>query len=202
MLDRPADARAFLDAQREHLSPGYSTFHLWIAMRAVHTFLYLNEGRSAVEYMERELPRFNASACARGRFFATTMRYLHARSCLAAATPDASDRRALISQAEQNAIAIRKTRLPHAQALSLLLLAEVAWKTGRPMHARDLLTTCVDKESEHQASMFASYAQRSLGRLLGGDEGADLVQKADGRLRQEGIQVPAHWARIWIGDHD
>jgi hypothetical protein len=46
--------------------------------------------------------------------------------------------------------------------------------------------------------MFSHYATRALGTLLGGDEGQELIAKADAELTNEGVRAPERWTRIWV----
>jgi hypothetical protein len=197
-LDRPGEALRFLEEQRSRLSAPYSSFHLWVAIRTTHALLYAGEGSAALAHMESELPRFNASACSRGRFYATTMRSLMARCCLAAAKSNPRARPTLIRRARRLAHQIRGMSQPHTEALGLSLLAEAAWKAGDDERAKKLLVSCMNGTDRHQAPIFSTYAQRSLGCLLGGTEGRQLVQAADSVLEREGIRVPQLWTRIWI----
>ncbi len=48
-------------------------------------------------------------------------------------------------------------------------------------------------------SLFAAAAQRSLGSLLGGDEGRALVAAADQWMTSQGIRNPARMASLYIG---
>lgn len=198
LLDQAEAARSVLDEQRARLPSSYGSFHMWVAIRTTHTLLYLQDGPAALQYIERETKRFEASVCSHGRSFATTMRYLRGRSCLAAAKAQSSSRSELIDRAERDARAILATGQPHGRALADLLLAEVAWRRGDDEGARSVLDGCVAGVAVHQAPMFAQYARRALGSLLQGDEGRTLVERVDQHLRFEGAHAPGRWTQIWI----
>jgi serine/threonine protein kinase len=198
VLDRPDAARERLDQERQRLAPPYSAFHLWVAFRTVHSLLYRGDGLAALEYVDAEYCRFDASACSRGRFYVTTLQYLLGRSCLAAAKSDARMRPSLIRRAEHLGKATLRSGQPFATALGLLVLAECAWRSGDELRAQELLISCMQGVESHQAPMFACYARRSLGLLRGGDEGPALVRAADETLKTEGVVNARAWTRIWI----
>jgi serine/threonine protein kinase len=198
VLDRPDAARELLDQERLRLTSPYSAFHLWVAFRTSHNLLYRGDGRGALEYVDAEYRRFEASACSRGRFYVSTFKFLLARSCLAAAKSDLHARSSLIRRAEQLGRAILRSGQPFARGLGLMVLAESAWRSGDELQAQELLSSCLQGVESHQAPMFACYARRSLGLLRGGDEGRALLRSADEALKAEGIVNTSHWTRIYL----
>lgn len=200
--DRPEEALQFLQEQRARLSGTYGAFHVWVAIRTAHALLYRGEGHAALEHMQREFERFEASPCARGRFYASTMRSLMARCYLAAAKVDPKARDTLIERSKHHARALASEALPHSSAMSALLRAEAAYKLGNRDEVVDLLRWCAQSVSNHQANMLALYARRSLGLIIGGAEGALAVQEADSELMDEGVRSPASWTRVWIDVED
>jgi hypothetical protein len=201
--DRPNRAHEFLESQRLRLTPPYSPFHLWVAVRSVHTSLYMGDGEAALAALERELPIFEKSPLSRGRFFRSMNDFLLARASLMAATKrPAADAAKLIAHAASIGKRLSRAGQPHARALSLLIQAEVAQRSGDTPRALRKLRECVEGASDHEAPMMSTYARRALGVLLGGATGAALIEEADAALRKEGVESPARWTQIWIGMRD
>ena len=196
--DTPRDALRLLKIAQQRLRPPYSVFHFFVAVRTLQTLLYSNEGAAALRYLHSEASVFKASASSRGRLYANTMRFGIARCHLAGAKVEKDDRAAHLRQAARIGGHLIKSSQPHARAYGLLVLAETAWRRGNSVRASQLLTTCMTGVNSHQSPMFACYAQRALGQLQGGDEGAALIQLADTHLQAEGVRSPQNWTRTWI----
>jgi hypothetical protein len=160
--------------------------------------LYAGEAAAATRLLDAELAEFNASACARGVYYRLTLTYLVGRCCLAQAKEDARSRGALLRRAEGCAQYLMKLPHPHSHALGMLIHAEAALRGGRDEQAHDWLRACAEGSKTHQAPMFACYAERALGVLVGGAAGAEIVCRSDLQLRQEGVRAPERWARFWV----
>jgi serine/threonine protein kinase len=196
--DRPLRAQEFLESQAERLTSLYGPFHLWVAVRSVHTALYMGDGAAALARIEQEMPRFEKCALSRGRFLAATNAFLLARSCLMLAGDQPARASSLINRAATIGKQLLRNGLPHARATGLLVLAEAAYRLGQRSRAQEHLRACIDGTAQHQAPMFAAYARRALGVVMGGPEGAALIEATDAALRAEGITNPERWTRMWI----
>jgi hypothetical protein len=194
-IDQPQEAQRFLAIERARLpDDSYGPFHVWCGIRTAHTLLYLGEYEDAYRHMREQMARFNASSLSRGRFYVTTMRSLMARCTVAAPTADRSSLR----MAERHARSLLACQQPHAEALGVLLLAEVAHRHGDDDMSAQTLERWIGRGPSRHAAMLRLYAQRALGSLVGGDGGRALISDCDGRLRAEGVAAPAAWARVWI----
>ena len=128
--DQLQEAQDFLAEQRAQLTEPYGAFHLWAAIRTAHTLLYAGEGKAALLHMEHEMKRFEASAAARSRYYATAMQSLIARCCLAASKESPGEKKALIQRAERYAATIAQESQPYAVAIASMLRADAAHKRG------------------------------------------------------------------------
>jgi hypothetical protein len=192
--DQPQEALRFLAQERARHAGAYSAFDIWCGIRTAHALLYSGEYEQAHRHMQDQLARFNASSMARGRFYRATLTWLAARCGMAARPGD----REILRAAERNARELLATRQPHGEALGLLHLADVQQRRGNFDAAIEQLESCAWRGADLHAPMLALYAQRTLGKLIGGDRGRALIEGCDARLRAEGVLAPEKWARIWI----
>lgn len=196
--DRPLRAQEFLAAQAARLSAPYSPFHLWVAVRSVHTALYLGDGACALTRIEQELPLWESSALSRGRFFRSMNEFLLARASLMVAKSHPERAASLARRAAEIGKRLVRNGQPHAKGLGLLVQGEAAHRLGDTARAMQKLTECMNGTSEHQAPMLATYARRAIGMLRDDAEGALLIAEADAALGTEGVVCPERWAQIWV----
>jgi hypothetical protein len=84
-------------------------------------------------------------------------------------------------------------------AHALSIRAQIAATRGAVPEARLLFEAAISAFREQGMSLFAPKAQRSLGTLLGGDEGGAMVALADQWITSQGIRNPTRMAAIYIG---
>jgi hypothetical protein len=116
----------------------------------------------------------------------------HQGSCAAAALAQrglAESRRPQLLAALRSSIALLSKREGQRTiALHLLLTAALHWSTGAREQALSELQQAVRLLERAGLRVHTAAAQRRLGLLLGGDEGARLVTNADAYLRSQGIR--------------
>jgi hypothetical protein len=83
-------------------------------------------------------------------------------------------------------------------AHALSIRAQIAVARGAVPEARLLFERAISAFREQGMSLFAAAAQRSLGTLLGGDEGSAMVALADQWKTSQGIRNPARMAAIYV----
>jgi eukaryotic-like serine/threonine-protein kinase len=125
------------------------------------------------------------------------MRSLRGRSALAAAaTATPARARALVRAAARDGKALRRERLPWAVAHGDLVLAGVAAARGDAAAALAATTAAAHGFEESDMTLHAAVARRARGRLLGGDEGANLVAEAERWMSSHGVGAPARLAAV------
>ncbi len=118
--------------------------------------------------------------------------YLVRSACrlASAARCDGRERRALIAKARRDGARLRREGATWCAGIGELTTAGVAWLSDDPDQARLRLRSAVALLDEAGAGLFAETARYHLGRLVGGDEGADLVDTALTTLRELGFVAP------------
>jgi hypothetical protein len=194
--DQPGEALRYVAEQHALLSGPYSSQHLWLGMRKAHALMYSGDFAAARPHIALALKQFQDSRLARCKRYAQVL--LHQFVCAEARACRGKASRADLTRMMIGVHAVQALRTPQSRAAVSLLLAEVSAVRGDWELVRQHLEACAYGVSDHQTAMFASYAKRSLGVLLGGDIGAGMVSEVDLALRADGILEPASLARIFV----
>jgi hypothetical protein len=114
---------------------------------------------------------------------------VHARACcaLAAAAGPAAD--SLQRAAAQDARALRRERVPWAEALGALVEAGVASARG-DARAAALFGAASERLQAADMHLYAAAARRRQGELLGGAEGQEIRDRAEAAMAEKGVRSP------------
>jgi hypothetical protein len=85
-----------------------------------------------------------------------------------------------------------------ATAHALSIRAQIAVHPGVTSEAKALFEQAIRAFREQGMSLFAVAAQRSLGRLLGDEQGRALVCEADRWMIAQGIRDQARMAALYV----
>jgi hypothetical protein len=114
---------------------------------------------------------------------------MHGRSALAAAeTRPVRDE--LLRLAERDALDIRREQMPWSTPLASLLLAGVSSMRGDDGAAVLRAREAVKGFETADMALHATVSRRTLGKLLGGDEGAELARQADEWMVAQTVKNP------------
>jgi len=178
-------------------SSGFHTpnFHYLLAAAAAH--LYASDGRAALGVVHDRWRELERSFILRVQACRIVMFDLRGRAALAAALAAGPDERPrLHAQAARDARRLERERVPWADALAGLLRAGVAAARGEAVAARAQLTGAITAFERVDMALHAEVARRTLGRLIGGDEGRALVAGADAWMATQAIVSPARMSAL------
>jgi hypothetical protein len=102
----------------------------------------------------------------------------------------------LLRRAARDIARMRKVRFLGAGEAADQLLACWHWAHGRTDEAAATLRAVLPRLERLGWGLYAASAQVALGRLLGGDEGAALVETGHARFRAQGVVNPECAARM------
>ena len=102
----------------------------------------------------------------------------------------ARGRRELLRRAAADARSLRREKVGYAEALGTLAAAEVAHLLGHAERAMALVTDAEARFGALEMRFHEACTRRQRGRLLGGDEGAALVARADAYFAAQGAVRP------------
>jgi hypothetical protein len=82
--------------------------------------------------------------------------------------------------------------------LAAILSAGIASAEGNSSGAAASLRTAIELANDAAMAGYANAALHQLGLMLGGDEGADLVEKARDAMAAQGVRVPSRFASMLV----
>ncbi len=123
-------------------------------------------------------------------------RWLRGRLALVSAL-DSDESPQLLKEAGRMARLLEREKDVFANAAALLLRAAIAGQKGDVSGAMAILATAVTSAEESDLLLHAAAARRRLGELMGGDEGAALVARADEWMASEAIDNPQRMTEVF-----
>jgi hypothetical protein len=190
--DRPSFAREQLrQAMVGWSQQGYHLQHYYHLHGATDVDLYEGDARAAHRRLVDEWPQLARSLLLRVQVVRINSWHVRARGLLArAAIEPPASRGALLGQAERVARKLDGERLAWASGYANLIHAGVAAGHGRPEEAVRRLRLARTFLQDSDMVLLAAAAERRLGVLLGGDEGAALSARSDAVMAREGVRNP------------
>jgi hypothetical protein len=170
--------------------------HYFALITDVRIDLYEGRGRDAHARMSEAWPEVEKSLLLHLEVIRHVSLDHRARAALAAAAEGGDAAARMLEEAERIAGRLEKDRVPAAAALATTIRACVADQRGQASTALGLLTRA-EKELAHQdLGLHHAAAQRRLGELRGGDEGATTVAAADAWLASQGVRNPRRFCAM------
>ncbi len=149
--------------------------HLFGLIAAVYIDLY-RQSPTALDQLDAMWPVLKSQMFLRVRFPRVTLQELRGRACLLAGRRRNDP--ALFKQAEAEARSLLREHTPVASGLGHLLRANVHKERGDDGRAVDELRLGIPYLEGHGLDLWVPSAQAELGKLIGGDEGRNLVKDA------------------------
>ncbi len=196
--DEPDEAsRQVDDAMNSWSKKGFHLEHFYEMISRTHVHLYASEPALAREHVTRRWPALGRSLLRRVQLVRIQSRKCRARVAIALAEAQgAEDRVALLREAERDAGAIERERMPWATPHARLLRAGIAVVRGGHERAAVLLRESIVGFEAADLEIYAACARRSLGMVLGGGEGAAMVREADDVMVREGVVSPGRMSAM------
>jgi hypothetical protein len=172
--------------------------HYWNMLAQGCIDLYAGEGERLHARMERDWPALRGSGLLFSSLISAQLLQVRAAACLAAAEsrPPGRDRTKVLRDAERHARRFSGLPIIGVPALAALVDAGIASVRGEVALARQHLSSALEGFERAEMKLHVAAAQRQLGRLRGGDEGAKLIAKADAYMTGEGIAKPERFAAM------
>ena len=175
----------------------------WGLYARVESAIYRGDGTAAVALLAREEGEAGGHTHYKlMEILRLVMAHLEGRAALAAAqaAPLTGGYFGLRAQrlrtSLRHARRVKRPNAPWANPLAGLLRAGVANSRCRPDDAIRRLSDAADGFDAAGMRMYAAAARRQRGRLLGGDEGRELIRRADEFMTTEGVREPDRIAHM------
>ncbi|WP_422931466.1 serine/threonine-protein kinase PknK [Singulisphaera sp. PoT] len=192
--DEPKTAREEAEKIEEQWShDGNHVQHNDFIWSLIQVDLYSGDGAGAWERLSNYWPDLARSLLLRVQFIRVAMVGIRARCALAAHRNDPK----LVRSAEKDAARLERERLPWADAQALMIRATLAEISGRRSEAKAKLEQAASRFRDCDMFLCASVAERRLGEIQGGPEGAALVRKSDEWLTGQGVVNPSRVADLF-----
>lgn len=161
--------------------------------------LYAGEGASAWERVARDSRKLKDSHLVRAQFVRILTKFVKARSALAswAALP-ASSKADRLADAQRAQRELEREDAAWAVPLAAMVAAGLAKARGDVGEAERFLRKAVELAGACNMSLHAAAARHRLGLLLGGDQGAAMVDEAEEAMKARGVRVPERYAQMLV----
>ena len=195
LQDQPDVAQRNLAAATTPRGPKevFNLHHYYELLSRTQLDLYTGAIDSAAARMKAEWNQLEHSLLLRIQSVRIEGQHLRGRLALAIARrrPGSSDeRRKEVDFTRKMAKRIEKENVPWGNALAKLLRAGAANVSGEADEAKRELREAIDLCATVKMALYGNVARRSLGLLVGGDEGRALVADAETWMSAEGIRKP------------
>jgi hypothetical protein len=171
----------------------------WYAMFAeVSIDLYLGEGATAYDRMQRDASALKKSLLLRLQTVRAMTQYL--RGCCAVASLDggSGERLARLQDAKRQAKLLDREKMPWTTPLAGIIHACVANAEGDSERAVALLRAAAGSAEVADMPLYAASARHQLGSRLKGGEGRDLVSNARDIMTARGVALPERFAQMFV----
>ncbi len=198
--DDPALAQSYLDDESRRWPKSHFLLqHYWSSRARAQIDLYRGDAIAAWENFEATWRVLVRSAFLRVAHLRLQARSLRARAALAAGVA-AGDRALLaVAASEARRIAADAGDTAWATAIADRIVGLVALARGDPQTATARLLHSEALYEDLGMEVEVAASKRLRGRLLGGPEGAAMIDAADARMQRAGIANPAPFAGALTG---
>ncbi len=186
--DRPADAQRLLDEARAELpTDGFLVQHYFHLLAQAQLHIYVGAPAEAHAVLLAAMPQIRRSLLTRIAAFEVLTRGLFARGALASAEKDPAGGAAWIAEARRQVEILRRVRVAWARPLATLHQAAILACEGARAPSLALLRTAIEELDATGLGSFAAAARRVCGAIVGGEEGARLLDAAHAYEVSEGV---------------
>jgi hypothetical protein len=171
----------------------YQLQHMFALCTRIDLSLYRREPTSVSDRIPDEMRRVRRALLDRAPMQALLLRTTlarHAVACAAAAPANSAARRDAIAVARAEQRKLRKLALPLAPHCGRLFDGLIAELEGRADKAVAAYRASIPGLEQYDTFLYAKAARDRLGRLVGGDEGAQLTADVRTFLTREGVRDP------------
>jgi len=176
---------------------GYHLQHYRAMLAEVNIELYTSHHAEAYERIVRDWARLKRSFLLSVQYVRADAHFARARAAIASCDA-APNKRARLAEAERLARRLARERMAWIRPLESIIRAGVALALDDRTLAAIWLRRALEQADAAEMAMHAGAIRHQLGSLLGGEEGRELVTRADEEMKRHGIRVPARLAAMLV----
>jgi tRNA A-37 threonylcarbamoyl transferase component Bud32 len=189
--DDPARARQeATEAMHEWSKRGFHLEHYFELLALANADLYEGNAHAAFERVSAQWAPLQRSLIPRIQAIRMAALHLRGRAALAVAACDPKNKDAMLAIAERDARAIAREKTPWAVAWGTTIDAGIALARGERERGVLLLKRTATEADRAKLALVAGAARFTLGKCIGGDEGARLVAEAKAPLTAQDVKAP------------
>jgi serine/threonine protein kinase len=156
--------------------------------------LYVGDGAKAYARVERDTAALNKSLLLKVQHMRVQTAFLRGRCAIASLDAEPAARAARLAETRRIARDLQSEGVGWSAPFAAILRAGAANAEGDRKGAIAALKTAVDLAVAADMSGYATAARYQLGSLLGGEEGAQLVARAQEAMEAQGVRKPSRFA--------
>jgi hypothetical protein len=195
--DEPEKAREELrDAITSWHVEGFLLQHWYAMMGEAECLLYVGAGSAALRLIGKRWPALRRSMILRAQSVLIHSLYGRARAAVAASSTGSGGNAGVLDAAEEDASRIEREQTPWGDGLAGLVRAGIASARRERDRALGLAAGAERDLSAADMALHAAVARRRRGELLGGAQGAALVEAADAWMSERLVRNPERITRM------
>jgi tetratricopeptide (TPR) repeat protein len=196
--DPAAARRGVEEALAQWPETGFHVQHWQAMVYSPDIDLYDGSPEGLYERFMEKMPRLKKSFLLHAGFIRSYTRFTQARLAIASIDARPDMRLLRVGDALRLARQLEREYDPWTGALAAMVRASAENATGNQTAAMASLESAIERTEATDTLVYASPARYRLGQLVGGDEGARLVQAASETMVARGIRDPARWAAFYF----
>ena len=203
--DEPERARRELREARAEWSQKEFLVQDWQAMVNEPSIdLYVGDSGAAYDRFARDLPALRRSLMLHSGYVRAVTYATHGRLAIASIAAKPELRRRRMAEARAAMRKLRREYAPWTAVLAASIEALVANAQEDRPAALAALRRVIDLSIATDSLVVLPPAEYRLGELVGGEEGAERIQRAIRKLEEWGVKRPARWVDVslpgrWVG---
>jgi eukaryotic-like serine/threonine-protein kinase len=160
--------------------------------------LYVGDCAAAYDRVTRDGPALKRSLLLNVQFVRCLTHYTVGRCAIASVGAHPAQKRTRIAEARRAVKRLERERMPWATALAAVVRAVVENAAGDRAGAVAALRRAIEVAGAAGMGMHVTAARYRLGQLVGGQDGAGILQSALDALEAEGIRDASRWVAVYL----
>ncbi len=160
--------------------------------------LYEGDGAAAYARVDRDTVALKKSVLLQVQHMRVQTAFLRGRCAIASLEAEPAMRAQRLAETRRITRRLEAEGMRWSAPFAAILGAATANAEGDRDGAIRSLRTAIDRAVAADMAGYATAARYQLGSLLGGEEGAELVARAEEAMKAQGVRVPARFAAVLV----